>query len=271
MTAAVFEERSDPGQVASALLAAAIHVLLLLVLIFGVRWQNRPPDSVVVELWNEPPPAPVQVQAEPKPAPAVEPAPPPKPEPVIPKPEIVEKKALEPKPVPKLVPKLVPKPLPKPAPKLEPKPLSPKPVAAKAPAKPRDEEAQRQIREQLQREQTSLANDRERQQIKDLLARESAAASSSALATWKGKVASHIRSRIRVEIAQAVPGNPEAIFEVTILPSYEVLKVSKVKSSGNAAYDDDVERAILKSSPLPRPDRADLFERALRLTFRPKD
>lgn len=263
MTAAVFEERSDPGQVASALLAAAVHVLLMLVLIFGVRWQNRPPDSVMVELWSEPPPAPVQVQVEPKPAPRVEPAPPPKPEPVIPKPEIVEKKALEPKPVPK--------PLPKPAPKLEPKPLPPKPVAAKAPARPRDEEAQRQIRDQLQREQASLAIDRERQQIKDQLAREAAAASSSALATWKGRVASHIRSRIRVEIAQAVPGNPEAIFDVTILPSYEVLKVSKVKSSGNAAYDDDVERAILKSSPLPRPDKADLFERALRLTFRPKD
>lgn len=255
MTAAVFEERSDPGRVASALLAAVVHAVLLLVLIFGVNWQNRPPESVAVELW-EPPPAPVQ--AEPKPAPAVEPAPPPKPEPVIPKPEIVEKKALPPKPAPKLVPKA------------EPKPPPPKPVAKAEPLKPRVDETRR-FQEELAREQASFQIDRERQRLKDQAAAAAAAASSSALATWKGRVASHIRSRIRVEIAQAVAGNPEAIFEVTILPSYEVLKVAKVKSSGNAAYDDDVERAILKSSPLPRPDRADLFERALRLTFRPKD
>ena len=32
-----------------------------------------------------------------------------------------------------------------------------------------------------------------------------------------------------------------------------------------------MERAILKSSPLPRPDRADLFQRELRLRFRPQD
>ncbi len=261
MTAAVFDERVDPGKLASAMLAAVVHLLLFAVLVFGVRWQNRPPESVMVELWSEPPPAPVQVQAEPKPAPRVEPAPPPKPEPVIPKPEIVEKKAPPPKPVPKPVPKAEPKPAPKPA---------PKPVAKAEPSKPRADETRR-FQEELAREQASLAIDRERQQIKDQLAREAAAASSSALASWKGRVASHIRSRIRVEIAQAVAGNPEAIFDVTILPSYEVLKVSKVKSSGNAAYDDDVERAILKSSPLPRPDRAGLFERALRLTFRPKD
>jgi len=37
------------------------------------------------------------------------------------------------------------------------------------------------------------------------------------------------------------------------------------------AYDDAVQRAILKSTPLPRPDRADLFQRALTLRFRPVD
>ena len=66
-------------------------------------------------------------------------------------------------------------------------------------------------------------------------------------------------------------GNPEAIYIVTILPSYEVLKFSRRKSSGNQAYDDEVERAILKSSPLPRPDKPELFSRELQLTFHPKD
>jgi hypothetical protein len=32
-----------------------------------------------------------------------------------------------------------------------------------------------------------------------------------------------------------------------------------------------VERAILKSSPLPKPDKGELFQRELILTFRPQD
>lgn len=264
--ASAFEDRSDPGATASAVLAGAVHLLLLLVLIFGVSWQSRPPESVQVELWEPPAPAPAPVvQEAPKPAPAVEPPPAPKPEPVIPKADIVEKKA--------------PPPPPKPAPKAEPKPPPPKPApkaveakeAPKAPARPRDEEAQRQIREQLMREQASLAIDRERQQIREQLARDAATASSNALAGWKAKVGQLIRSRINVQIAQAVQGNPEAIFMVTLLPTYEVLKISKIKSSGNPAYDDEVERAILRSSPLPRPDKGETVDRELRLSFRPKE
>lgn len=259
MSAAVFEQRSDPGQVASALLAAAVHVLLLLVLIFGVRWQNKPPESVMVELWSDPQPAPVQ--AEPKPAPVVEPAPPPKPEPVIQKPEIVEKKAAEPKPVPK------------PLPKAESRPVPPKPTAVKevrkAPARPRDEEAQRQIREQLMREQASLAIDRERQQIKDQLARDAAAASSKTRADWVDRIRAKIRGNI--VLPPDLQGNPEAQFLVVQLPTGEVLSSKLVKTSGHRGYDEAVERAILKSSPLPRPDKAEIFERELRLTFRPRD
>jgi colicin import membrane protein len=257
-SAAVFEERIDPGKLSSALLAAAVHLLLLAVLVFGVRWQNRPPEAVSVELWEPPPPAPV-VEA-PKPEPKPEPKPPPvvvkpeavKPEPVVPKPEIVEKKAPPPKPKP------VPKAAPKPVPKAE-------------PFKPRVDQTQKRIREELAREQASLAIDRERQQIKDQLAREAASINARALATWMDKIRIHIRNRINVQIADAVPGNPEAVFNVTLLPSYEVLRISKLKSSGNKAYDDEVERAILKASPLPRPDRPELFSRELHLTFRPKD
>ena len=38
-----------------------------------------------------------------------------------------------------------------------------------------------------------------------------------------------------------------------------------------SAYDEAVQRAILKSSPLPRPDRPEQFQRALTLRFRPLD
>jgi colicin import membrane protein len=240
---AMFDERIDPGRVASFVLAAAVHLLLFAILVFGVRWQNRPPETVEVELWNEPLPAPVAVA--PKPAPAPEPVVE-KQEPVIAKPEIAIKEPVKPKP-------------------------APKPVAKPEPAKPRVDETKKRLNELLAREQASLAIDRERQQIRDQVSRDAASANASALATWKEKVAFHIRSRIREDVAKAVQGNPEAIYIVTILPSYEVLKFSRLKSSGNPAYDDEVERAILKASPLPRPDKPELFSRELRMTFHPKD
>jgi len=266
--ASIFEERADPGRVLSALLAAAMHAVLVLLLIFGVRWQNRPPDAVQVELWN--PPAEALPVEEPKPAPKVEPEPPPvlqpeaakpepvKPEPVVAKPEIVEKKASPPKSVPKVAPA--------PAPKAEAKP---KPVPAQAPARPRDEEAQRQIREQLLREQNSLAIDRERQLMKDQLAREADAARLRGLADYEAKIRNKVRGNI--VLPPDIQGNPEAHFLVVQLPTGEVLSSRLVKSSGSRAYDEAVERAVLKSSPLPKPDRPELFSRELKLTFRPRD
>ena len=53
-----------------------------------------------------------------------------------------------------------------------------------------------------------------------------------------------------------MPGNPEAIFDVVQLPTGEIIDVQLRKSSGVRAYDDAVQRAILKSSPLPRPAAA---------------
>ncbi len=250
----MFEDRIDPGKVTSFVLAATVHLALFAVLVFGVRWQNRPPESISVELW-EPPPAPV-VEA-PKPAPKVDPAPPPpiavKPEPVPPRPEIAEK-APPPKP----------KPVPKPVPK-----AAPKAVAKAEPFKPRVDETRKRIREELAREQTALAIDRERQQIRDQLARDAATASSRSRAEWVDKIRAKIRGNII--LPPDLQGNPEAHFLVTLLPTGEVLTRRLTKSSGHRGYDEAVERAILKSSPLPRPDRMDNFERELRLTFRPRD
>ncbi len=66
-------------------------------------------------------------------------------------------------------------------------------------------------------------------------------------------------------------GNPEAVFNVTQLPSGDIVTVRLKQSSGNPALDAAIERAILKSSPLPKPGQADLFERSLELRFRPLD
>jgi len=257
--AAAFEDRSDPGATASAVLAGAVHVLLLLVLIFGVSWQNRPPESVQVELWEPPAPAPAPaVQEAPKPAPVVEPPPAPKPEPAIPKADIVEKKA--------------PPPPPKPAPKAEPKPPpkkpEAKPVPKSEPLKPRMEDVRR-MQEQLAREQNTLALERETQQLREQAARDSAAARAKGLADWQDKVRTKVRNN--VVLPPAITGNPEAVFEVSQLPNGEVLNVRLKKSSGVAALDDAIERAIRKSSPLPKPDTGESAPRAFDLKYRPVD
>jgi colicin import membrane protein len=255
--ASIFEERADPGRVLSALLAAAMHAVLFLVLIFGVRWQNRPPEAVQVELWN--PPAEALPVEEPKPVPKVEPAPPVfvKPEPEVPKPEIVEKKAPPP-------PK--PKPVAKVEPKVEPKPVPVKPVAKAVPLKPRVDESKR-FQEELAREQASLAVDGERQRLREQAASDATAARNKTMADWVGKVAAKVRGN--VVLPPDIKGNPEAIFDVVQLPNGEVLQVKLRKSSGHRALDDAIERAILKSSPLPRPDKAETAPRAFELKYRP--
>ncbi len=239
-TSAMFDERIDPGRVASVLLAAAMHLALFAVLVSGVRWQNRPPEAVVVELWAEPVAEPIQ--AEPKPVPAPEPVvakPEPviqKPEAVIPKPEIALKEPVKPKPAAKPVPK--------------PEPL-----------KPKVDETRKRMDEELAREQAPFAADRQRQQIKDQLARDYEA--------YAGRIKVKIRGNI--VLPPDIKGNPEAIFDVVQLPTGEVLSVKLRKSSGHAGYDEAVERAVLKASPLPKPERPELFQRALELKFRPRD
>jgi colicin import membrane protein len=57
---------------------------------------------------------------------------------------------------------------------------------------------------------------------------------------------------------------------VFLLPTGEVQSIRLVRSSGNKVLDDAWERAILKSSPLPKPARAEIFRRDLRLVFRPR-
>ncbi|MDA0982989.1 MAG: energy transducer TonB [Proteobacteria bacterium] len=244
-SAAMFEERAEPGEWLSLALAVLVHVVLALVLVFGVNWQNRPPESVTVELWEAPQAAPPPPVVEPKPAPKVEPPPAPKPEPRIEKPDIAQK---------------APPPKPKPAPKPE-------------PSKPRVTEAEKQMKEAAAREQASLVLDRERQVIADQLRRESAQASAvagaRALENWIAKIRGKIKGNI--VLPQDIKGNPEAIFDVVQLPTGEVLQVKLRKSSGHASYDQAVERAILKSSPLPRPDRPDQQRRQLELKFRPLD
>lgn len=239
------------------MLALAVHVFLAAALMLGVRWQSRAPEVVTVELW-QPPSVPVARPEPPKveaPKPAPPPPPPAKPEPRIEKPDIAVKAPPKPKPKPKPEPKPVPK---------------PKPAPVAKPAPPPDETLAKQlIAQALEREEQRRAADRERQAIKDQLAREAQSAKDRALQTWIDKIRAKIRGN--VVLPPDIQGNPEALVLVAQLPTGEVLEAKLVISSGHTAYDDAVLRAILKSSPLPKPDTAGMFQRTLELKFRPKD
>lgn len=248
--------RREPALGPSLALSALAHTILILVLFLGVRFQSSVPETVEVELWQPPPPAPpAPVVEQPKPPPPPPPVVKPEPEPEVKKPDI----ALPEKPKPK------PKPEPK---KVEPKKVEPKKVEPKPKPKP-DLALEKMMREQAAREQQQLAQVEQERQMRELIARQQAAALSKALATWSDKIRAKVRGNII--LPRDIPGNPEAIFDVALLPSGEVLTVRKRKSSGHPGYDDAVERAIWKSSPLPLPDDRSVFRRDLELKFHPQD
>ena len=233
----------------SAGLAAAVHLALIGLLVVGVHMQSHAPEVVTVELW-EPPPAPQPVVEAPKPpppppAPKVAEKPPPAPE--IKKPDIAVRE--------------------KPKPKPKPKPAPPR----------RDVESEKRMREQLALEQKRIDQSlkaaeqaRQERELRELIARQQAEAASRAVAGWTDKIRQKIKGNIIYDLSLVKP-NAEAIYDVTLLPTGEVLGASMSKSSGNPGYDEAVYRAILKSSPLPKPDSPSVFQRQLHLHFRPQD
>ena len=201
----------EPGGVAPAALSVLVHLVLLAVLVFGLRWQSKHPDAVVAELWSELP-------ASEPPAPTIEP-----------KPEVRPQLRLESK--------------------LERIPAKPdiaiereKKLAKKKEEPPLRFDTTQRIREQLAQEQQALKRTRERQEA---LKQFAPAADSSIDAGYADKIRTKIK--LNIVLPPDIKGNPEAIFDVVQLPTGVVLSAHLRKSSGHRAYDDAVERAILKS------------------------
>jgi colicin import membrane protein len=249
---------NNAGKRASIALAVAVHLMLAGFLFYGVRWQTRATDVVEVELVRavaEPaaavatPARPVAVPPAPTPEPAPVPKAEPKPAPPPPKPDIAIKDKEKPRPPPKAEPKPVP------PPKAEPKPR----------VDPNQELLKRETEQLTQRKQAESAA----QELTQLKAAQANAARNKAIADYLGKIRGKIRGNIVVP--PEIKGNPEAVFDVTQLPSGEIVTVRLKRSSGHAALDAAIERAILKSNPLPKPEPADLFSRSLELRFRPLD
>ena len=171
------------------------------------------------------------------------------------------KKKPEPKPEPK---KPEPKPEPKkPEPKPEPKKPEPKPEPKKPEPKPEpklDPDLAKKLRqEELARIMGGSPN-----------TGSTSAGNSRNKAMYSDRIRQYVRSKLVFPGADSIDGNPEAVFEVRQLPTGEIVSITQKKSSGLAAWDSAVERALQRSSPLPRAEDGSV-EPVLVLSFRPKD
>ncbi|MDQ5941961.1 MAG: colicin import rane protein [Pseudomonadota bacterium] len=253
--------QNDQEKWKSLALAASVHIALVVALFVGVQWKSKAPASVEVELWDSvpavrsapppPPPPPDVVKPEPKPEPKIEPKPEPKPDIAI---KDDKKKKEEPK-------------KPEPPKKEEPKKPEPKPEPRPDPFKEQLEREQKQLDQQKRMQQQTARADAEARALNQAKSEQAAASRAKGLADYSSKIRGKIRGN--TVLPQAIQGNPQAVFEITQLPSGEVISVRLKKSSGNANLDAAVERAILKSSPLPKPDQPELFMRVLEIKYTP--
>ncbi len=248
-------------KVMSGAFALGMHALFLLLLLFGVTWQKKvEPQANIVDLYArlpalakpEPPPRP-----EPKPEPRVEPKPEPKPvappPKAVPRPEVKPDIALKEKAIKEKAEK-------------EKRQLDEKQKAEKKRADEAKADAAKQQKAKEAEAQRAL---KEQEDAQRKIAAQAAAARKNQMDRYEKA----IRDRIKrfIVLPPNLQGNPEAEFEVIQLPGGEVLGAKLKRSSGNAAYDSAVERAILKAQPLPAPPDPSLFTRELNLVFRPQE
>ncbi|MDZ4315075.1 MAG: energy transducer TonB [Azonexus sp.] len=264
----ILERPEEPGKKYALAFTVMVHAGLIAALFMGVQWKRNQPDVMEVELWSSRPmPATQALPPPPPPKPEVIPEPPkplpkptPKPEPLpVKKPDIVTKEEKKP-------PKVEPK---KPEPKPEPaKPEPKKPEVQKPEVKPEVKSKVDPFKEVLEREERQRKDSEMRDRLLAQAETEQRASSDRrGLEAYATKIRNKIRGNI--SLPPGIQGNPEAIFDVKQLPTGEVLAVKLKRSSGNLSLDAAIERAILKSSPLPKPDNSAFFQRELTINYKP--
>lgn len=247
MSATVYYQ---PYKLPAGVLALVVHIVFFALLYFGFNWnrQTFSQPAMTVELWQNLPDEIVAPPANPRVEEAVQP-----PQEKIIEPDIAmpDKKKVAIKPVEAKPEKK--KPVPKPVEVVKPKPDTQQPAE-------QNPEARRIADQQA----ASAQAERTRQD-------ELAAANGRVVDEFKAKIMAKIRRN--VVMPPNVVHDARAEFLVTLLPGGAVLKAELKKSSGNVAYDNAVERAILKSDPLPMPPDVQLFNRfrELNLVFKPTE
>ncbi len=136
--------------------------------------------------------------------------------------------------------------------------------------KRRQEEVERQRRENERKRAEAEAAMRERL-LQEELARESArleALASGAMDRYRFAITRKIEQNW-VRPASAGPGL-ECVINVRQVPGGEVISATIERCNGDAAVQRSIEAAVFKASPLPEPEDPSLFERNLRITFKPE-
>jgi len=252
--------------------AIAANLVFIGLLVFSVSWRNPPPEPVTAELYAPPAPDPKPLPPpEPQPKPPVTPPPEVKP-PEQPDPEIaIKKKKEEERRKQEAAEKARQEKLKKE--QLEKERIEKEKAAREKAEKERLEREKKEKEEKARKETEQKAREeaaRREAELQKMLADQR---KRDELQAAQDRWVQSIRIKVlgNVNLPPNIEGNPEAIFLIIQLPTGEVIDAKLQKSSGNAAYDDAVYRAIMKSSPLPKPERAEVFVRNLRLVFRPKD
>ena len=95
----------------------------------------------------------------------------------------------------------------------------------------------------------------------------SAARSGPALANWQAQIAAKIeRAWLRPPTARA---GIQCMLDVTQVPGGEVTQVSIGDCNGDQAVRESIEAAVYRASPLPPPPDPSLFDRHLKINFKP--
>jgi colicin import membrane protein len=233
-------------RLAAGLLALAVHAAFVVLLVFGVSWQTQRPEPVMVDVWAALPPIkPAAPAPRPQPEPPQPIAPRAKPEPPEPaKPDIALEKKREAEQLRKML-------------EAEDQARA-KAAREKQLAEQKKRELQRQLEEEaMTRRMADQEAAAQAEATRVAAARAAASRRQAEASRVMDEYAALIRAKVHgnTRLPDNLKGNPEVRFKVKVLPTGEVQAhtLRKTQSSGNPAYDDAVERAILKSSPLPLP------------------
>jgi colicin import membrane protein len=273
-----FAPPQPPGLLRAFVLAVIAHLLLVLALTYGLRWQR---DTQVVaaeaELWSQ-----VPQQAAPKPDPVPPPPPPtpPAPQPVVKAPpqpdpqvqrdaqialererdrerekrEAAERKKAELEKERDRKRKLdAQRKHEEDLARLKQEKLQKQEEARmQAEARRKDDEKKKRQQEQQDKKLAQLReeNMKRMQGMAGTGAPGAAARSSGTSLGWAGRVQGRVRPNI--VFTDDIPGNPEAIVAVRLAPDGTIVSKRIKKSSGNKAWDDAVLRALDKTEVLPR-------------------
>lgn len=266
-----------------ALLALAVHALLVAALAVSVSWRSQTPPTFSAELWAATPQvaAPRAVESAPIAPPPPTPAPLPRPPAAAPAPAADAQIAIEKA---RQAEKEKSDRLRAQREKLD----REKAERDKTEREKAERERQRDAKVKADAKQRELQEQRDRQADEQRLARQrednlkrmlgqagatgapgstgTALKDAAPSASYAGKLIARIKPNI--VLTENVPGNPAADVEVRAAPTGTILSRRLVKSSGNKDWDDAVLRAIDRTAELPR-DTDGRVPPVLVITFTP--